>query len=251
MTPSKAGQLALRAAMLLFLGWLYGGDLLLWLGARSAEVAAMSELPRVELAGLGVLVVLFGFGVLSVLQQKPASWRPQRLVSIAVVSLLFFDFVVLSSRKSMLPAEEQAVLAVQALAEGASELSAEEAVLRDPNALQAMADELGAVPYFEAGQRVPGWKVETREGCQGPAGDARSSRAGTFIYCVAGDRKRAWVTLVGTAVGERFGPRVVVSTDPAWVGEVQVKPREAAPPEGVEAPETPPVWDQPTQEDAP
>lgn len=253
MKPIRVGSVVLRVAMLLFVAWLYGGDLAQWLEARSADVAVMSDLPHPELAVLGVLVAISGFGVLAValMQKRPAAWRPQRLVSIAIVFLLFFDFVVLSSRKSLLPAEEQALLAVQSLAEGASELSGEEAVLRDPNALQAMANELGPAPFFEQGTRVKGWTVETREGCRGPAGDARGAHAGTLVYCVSVDRKTAWVTLVATAAGQRFGPRVVASTDPAWVGEVKAAPRSNAPSNEAVEDDVAPVWESPTQDPAP
>jgi hypothetical protein len=68
---------------------------------------------------------------------------------------------------------------------------------------------------------------------------------GTLIYCVAVDRKQAWVSLVGTANGQVFGPRSIVSVKEGWVGEVHV-PAPEQPDQAAE-----PVWEQPTPEAAP
>ncbi len=250
--PQRAIAVVVRLLALGFFAWLYGGDLVRRAQAQSAEVAALSELPHLGLALAGVLVALGGFGVLGVAlaQRRPARWAPLRLLSSALVALALLDFVVLSSKKGLLTVDEQGQLAIDALAQAASDNSGVEAVLRDPAMLGAMAADLGAAPYFERGEPVGPWRVEVRERCAGPADDAREARPGTLIYCVAADFKHAWVTLVATRAGQVFGARQVVGTAPGWVGEVQV----ARPPErdSEEAfPPEQPVWDSPTPEAGP
>lgn len=249
MKPLRAGQVVVRAVLLVFFAWLYGGDLARLVQARSAEVAALSSLPHLGLSLAGVLVVLFGLGVLgvSLAQRRPARWAPQRALTIALVSVVFFDLVVLSSRRDLLSAEHRAQRAIATLAQRASERSGTEVVLRDPGTLQALAAELGPVPYFVKGARVPGWQVELRERCPGPAADVRGAAVGTLLYCVSSDRRQAWVSLVGTTAGEVFGPRALVGTSPEWVGTVHLAP--APPPEEEPGEPGPPVWAPPTPGD--
>lgn len=250
MKPLTLGQVAARGVLLLFLSWLYGGDLMRWVQAQSAEVAALNELPHLWLALLGVAGALGGAVVLgmALAQKRPARWPPLRLLTIGALSLLCFDFVVLSSRKSMLSAEQQSQLAVQAVAEAANLVAGSEAVPRDPALLRSFLEGLGAVPYFRQGERVPEWKLELRERCPGPAAAPGPATAGTLIYCVATDRKQAWVTAVGTPFGQVFGPPAIVSTASGWVGEVHVAPPE---PQAPDEPADAPVWDAPTPDDAP
>jgi hypothetical protein len=231
--------------VLLFLGWLYGGDLLRWIEAQGAEVSALSELPRLWLSLLGCAVTIGGVVIVVLARTKPANWAPLRLLTIATVSLLFLDFVVLNSRRSPLTPDDQTALAVQFLSESASREAGTEAVPRDPQLLASFLEGLGSVPYFVKGERVPAWKVELRERCPGPASEAGQASVGTLIYCVSTDRKQAWVTAVATAQGQVFGPRGVFSTQEGWVGEVHVAPPEpAAEPEEELSP--PPVWEPPT-----
>lgn len=234
-----------RIVLLVFLGWLYGGDLLRWIQAQVAEVAALSELPRLWLSLLGCAVTIGGAIVLVMAREKPPLWAPLRLFTIAALSLLFLDFVVLNSRRSPLTPDDQTVLAVQYIAESANHEAGTEVVPRDPQLLNSFLEGLGAVPFFVKGERVPAWKVELRERCTGPATEPGAASVGTVIYCVSLDRKQAWVTLVGTARGQVFGPRAIVSTEGGWVGEVHVAPAEPGPePEGDRTDQ--PVWDSPT-----
>jgi hypothetical protein len=252
MTPSPPRQRALLATvakglLLVFLGWLYGGDVVRWGQAQVSEVTALSELPRLWLGLLGSAVTIGGAAVLVLARQKPASWQPARLFTISALALLFLDFVVLNSRRSPLSSEEQGLLAVQHIADSASAESAPEGVLRDPSVLNSFLKELGAVPFFVKGERVEAWHLELRERCAGPDGEAGSAAPGTLIYCVASNRKQAWVTLVGTPNGEVFGKRAVVSTQDGWVGTVHVPTAEPAEPQEELPPE--PVWGAPTQVD--
>lgn len=250
----KRGALIARVLLLLFMGWLYGGDVLRWVQAQSAEVTALVELPRLWLGLLGSTVVLGGVVVLVQARKQPPTWRGLRLLTIGALCVLFLDFVVLNSRRSPLTTNEQAVMAVQFLAESASRESGTSVVLRDPSALHSMVSQLGEVPFFVKGERVPAWNVELRERCAGPASDARDAPVGTLIYCVSNDRALAWVTIVGTPFGQVFGPRGVISTQGPWVGEVHLVPPEqpeasdpgseldGPPPDG-------PVWGEPTQDE--
>ncbi len=237
-----AGVIA-RVFLLLFLAWLYGGDVLRWGQAQTAEVTALAELPRLWLGLLGSAVALGGAVVLVMARRKPSSWKPLRLLSIAALGLLFLDFVVLNSRRSPLSSEEQTLLAVQSFAEQVNRASAAEAVPRDPVLLASFLESLGSVPFFVGGERVTAWKVELRERCAGPAVDPGQAAVGTLIYCVASDRQQAWVTLVGTPLGQVFGARGMVAKENGWVGEVHVAPPE---PEAQDENFDEPVWGGPT-----
>jgi hypothetical protein len=244
---AKVAGVATRSVLLLFLGWLYGGDLIRWIRAQFAEVTALSELPRLWLSVGGCAVTIGGVIVVVMALKKPASWQPVRLFSVAVLSLLFLDFVVLSSRKSPLALEEKIQLAVQSVAQAAGREAGTEVVPRDPALLHSFLEGLGTVPYFVRGERVADWKVEIRERCPGPAADAGGAAVGTIVYCIAADRKQAWVTLVGVPLGQVFGAPGIVSTEPGWVGEVHVALAE--PPPGQEEPGDQPVWDAPTPDE--
>ena len=244
MKRAKILGIVARASLLAFLGWLYGGDVWRWVQAQSAEVTALAELPRLWLGLLGCAVTLGGAAVLVMSGQKPAHWKPSRLFTIAALSLLFLDFVVLNSRRSPLSSEEQTLLAVQSFAEQASRASAVEAVPRDPALLISFLEGLGTVPFFVDGDRVSSWKLEMRERCAGPAVDPGQAAVGTVIYCVASNRQHAWVTLVGLPIGQVFGARGMVATKDGWVGEVHV----AQPESELEGePSEHPVWGGPTQ----
>ncbi len=240
----KPAGVVLRVVLLLFLAWLYGGDVVRWGQAQTAEVTALAELPRLWLGLLGCAVAIGGAVVVVRARRRGPSWRPLRMLSIAALGLLFLDFVVLNSRRSPLSSEEQTLLAVQSFAEQASRASAVEAVLRDPALLTSFLEGLGTVPFFVDGERVSAWKLEMRERCAGPAVDPGQAAVGTVIYCVASNRQHAWVTLVGLPIGQVFGARGMVATKDGWVGEVHV-PQPDPEPEG--EPSEQPVWGGPTQ----
>lgn len=223
--PGRAA-LAAQGAVSGLLGWLYGSDLHDWWRLRSAEAAACSVEPSVALALLGVAVALGGLGVLGVAlgAGRDGQWRPLRLAPIAGLTLLFVDFLVLSSVQVSVGAEQRAQLALASFAEAAGSAATPAAVPTDPAALRAMAADLGLVPYFSRGARVATWQVEVRERCPGPALDAGAAPPGTLLYCVSADRQRAWVTLVGVREGERFGAPAVVAGDGDWVAEVRPAP---------------------------
>jgi hypothetical protein len=226
-----AAAVVMQGALLALLALLYGGDLLRAQQAASADVTWLTALPSVALgvtgaAVLGVAAALLGWGLAT---RKGAAWRGYRLGPIAGVAVLFFDFAVLSSMRPGGSGEERALLAVAALAEGAAERATRDGVPTEPRLLAALVEDLGDVPFFVKGERVPRWRVDVRRGCEGPAADAAGQGPGTLLYCVAGDGARAWVTLVGLAPGEIFGPPRVVSTEPPWMQAVAPPPPEVAP----------------------
>ncbi len=69
-----------------------------------------------------------------------------------------------------------------ALADGASQHASHTAVPDDPKLLASFVEDLGDVPFFVKGQRVPKWTVDVRTGCKGPAGDAAGKGVGTLVY---------------------------------------------------------------------
>ena len=243
----RPAALAARALLLLFMGWLYGGDVLRWGQAQGAEVTALNELPRLWLGLLGCAVAVGGAVILVLSRRRLPTWPALRLLTIAMLSLLFLDFVVLNSRRSPLSADEQTLLVAQFFAESANTAAGTEAVPRDPALLASFLEDLGTVPFFVKGERVPSWKLDVRERCAGPATEPGEAAVGTVVYCVANDRKQAWVTVVGTAQGQLFGQRAIVSTQDGWVGQVHV----STPAEPDEQPDEPiegepPVWGAPT-----
>lgn len=243
---TKPGSLIAQLLFAAFLLWLYGGDLVRWVRAQVADVTVMNQLPSLPLAIVGSLIALgFGFVVIaSALKVQPTNWRPRRFSTIAAVSLIFFDFLVLSSRRPMMPAVELLVAAVNAVADAGSLAASTQSVARDPAIFEEALASFRDVPLFVKGERVAGWKVQLRESCSGPATELQSATPGTVIYCVSTDRKHAWVTIVATANGTTFGTPTIAGTDGVWLGTVEVaRVREEQP--------GPPVWEEPTPDDAP
>lgn len=246
MKSLRPAALFVQGLLSVFVLWLYPGDLVRYLRAQGAPVAMMAEMPSLTLSLLGTLVAL-GFTaalILVALKKQSASWRPRVMLLAASMFLLFIDFTVLASRRSAITAESRMLLTITTLCDEAERNAAVESVVRDPQLLQSFVANLGAVPLFVEGQRVAGWKVEVRERCAGPALEPGSSSPGTLIYCVSSDRHHAWVTLVGTSLGQTFGAPAVVSTEGDWLGEVSALEPPAEEP-------GPPVWGEPTPGDEP
>ena len=246
MKPLRPASLVVQGLFGAFLTWLYVGDVVRFVRLQSAEVATVGDAPSLVLALLGSVVALGLLGTLgvTVTSRKPAAWRPRSLALVVGLGLLFLDFSFLSARRSPQSAEERLLAAVQALTQGANAEASPQSVPRDPALLRSFLDGLGPVPLFQQGERVAPWKVEVRERCTGPALEPGASPPGTLIYCVSGDRHRAWVTLVGTALGQTFGAPAIVAAEGGWLGEVFAAPEPAE-----EA--APPVWGSPTPEGEP
>ncbi|MBU8899303.1 hypothetical protein DRW03_04700 [Corallococcus sp. H22C18031201] len=225
-SPSRKTLLG-NAASLAAIGWIYGGDLLDALRARGAEVAAFGELPSASRPA-EVLVLAAGTAAVTVwglLRRKPEGFKGYRLPPILLVGALFVDLVFAESRVPIASAD-MASMSLQRFQEAAQQLATPLSVPADPRVLQSLLAELGRPPYLQHGQPVGEYTLQVREDCQGPVREAPGLRPGTLLYCVAPERKGAWVTLVGLPVEKRFGTPEVLSAggEPRFV---LVRPHEA------------------------
>lgn len=194
------------------LAWIYGGDLSDAVRARSAEVSAFSELPSpvgpgvvLALAVLATLVVVGG-----IVGGRAEGFKGYRLLPILLVGSLFVDLV-LSESRVPLSSLDVASMSLQRFHQAAQELATEQAVPDDPRVLQPLLEELGKPPYLVRGEPVAAYTLQVRKDCEGPVREAPGVLPGTLLYCVAPERKGAWVTLVGLPAEQRFGTPAVLS----------------------------------------
>ncbi len=219
-----ANRLRFAAQLLFagFLGWLYGGDLLRFARAQGAPVTVMNELPSLPLSLVGVAVALTFGSTLVLKGRRGPGWGPWKAAVLAAVGLIFFDFVVLSSRRSLGSAEGALVEAVFTVSGALNDRATTAQVPRDARGLEALLGRLGPVPLFVEGTRVARWQVASRGTCAGPSAEVAGAAPGTLLYCTAADGRRGWVTLVATAGAQTFGEPAVVSVAELWVGEVSL-----------------------------
>jgi hypothetical protein len=218
---------------LLALGWLYGGELLDAVRARSAEVSAFLAPPSLVWPAVVLAATGGGLGVLlwGMWRGQGVGFKGYRLLPILLVSALFFDLALAESRVPLRP-EDVASLSLSQFQERARALANGRTVPTDPAVLRPLLDALGPPPYLVRGARARAWSLQVRQDCQGPIREAPGLEVGTLLYCVAPGRERAWITLVGLPAGERFGQPAVLSVD----GEPQVAVvQPVRPEEGVEA----------------
>lgn len=235
----KRAGVVLQGALWAFLLWLYLGDLVVLARLDAAPVAALGALPSLPVALLGAALALAGAGlfVFARLKPVPPRWRWPRLAVALALMLLAADLGMVSMRQSGLGADAQLVLAVQGLAGDLGDIAVPEGVPRDPALLEDALTRLAPPPLYAEGVRLERWHVQVRERCEGPASDVAGVAAGTFVYCVAGDRKRAWVSLVALPRGEHFGAPALFGREPPEIGEVVAPP--APTPEELVAPVPP------------
>jgi hypothetical protein len=194
------------------LAWVYGGDLADAVRARSSEVAAFSTLPSpvgpavvLALSVLATLVVVGG-----IVGGKAEGFKGYRLLPILLVGSLFVDLVLAESRVP-LSSLDVASMSLQRFHQLAQEMATEQAVPDDPRILQPLLEQLGRPPYLVRGEPVAAYTLQVRKDCEGPVSEAPGVLPGTLLYCVAPEKKGAWVTLVGLPAEQRFGPPAVVS----------------------------------------
>jgi hypothetical protein len=202
-------------ANLLCLGaiaWIYGGDLADALRARDAEVAAFTALPSpVRPAGVLALGVLAaGVALWGLARGREEGFKGYRLLPILLVGALFVDLVAAENRVP-LDSTDLASGALLRFHQLTQELVSESAVPDDPRVLQPLLEQLGRPPYLERGAPLEAYTLQVRKECEGPVREAPGVRPGTLLYCVAPERKGAWVTLVGLPAGERFGAPAMLS----------------------------------------
>ncbi|MGZ3458689.1 MAG: hypothetical protein ACXU86_09300 [Archangium sp.] len=217
-----------NGACLLALAWLYGGDLLNGLRARSSEVSAFLAPPRVVWPAVVLAATVMALGIVlwGVVRGQGGGFKGYRLLPLLLVGSLFFDVVLAESQVPLRP-EEVATLALHHFQEKAQALVKGKRVPVDPAVLRPLVEELGQPPYLVRGERARAWSLQVRQDCKGPVQEAPGLAVGTFIYCVASGSEMAWVTVVGLPPGERFGQPSVLSVD----GEPQVAVVQPALPE--------------------
>jgi hypothetical protein len=194
------------------LAWIYGGDLADAVRARSSEVAAFTTLPSpvgpavvLALTVLATLVVVGG-----IVGNRAEGFKGYRLLPILLVGSLFVDLVLAESRVP-LSSLDVASMSLQRFHQLAQELATEQSVPDDPRILQPLLEQLGKPPYLVRGEPVAAYTLQVRKDCEGPVREAPGVLPGTLLYCVAPERKGAWVTLVGLPAEHRFGVPAVVS----------------------------------------
>jgi len=225
----------------------YLRELWLWQQIQAAPVTASMGAPNPVFAVLAVVLTLVGLGLtaLGLLKRRAASWAGFRVLPMLLVLVLSIDFIVLSSVKSPVGTEARAKGALQVMTEGAQALATMAAVPDSNTELDPLLPLLGPVPWLVHGERPEGWLLEIHRDCPGPRDQVGQTPVGTVLYCVAPDRRRAWLTVVGLALEQERGEPGVVSLAPDWVGEVTLA-REDAEPDDPE----PDVDVEPTPDDA-
>jgi hypothetical protein len=229
--PSRKTLLG-NALSLAALAWIYGGDLSDALRARGAEVSALTALPSpvgpavvLALAAIATAVVIGGLA-----RGRGEGFKGYRLLPILLVGSLFVDLVLAESRVP-LASLDIASMSLQRFHQLAQALATEQAVPDDPRVLQPLLEELGRPPYLVHGEPVEAYALQVRKDCEGPVREAPGVRPGTLLYCVAPERKGAWVTLVGLPAERRFGEPAVLSAggEPRFL-LVRPLPRDEEPP---------------------
>lgn len=195
------------------IAWIYGGDLSDAVRARTAEVSALVELPSpvrptvvLSLAALALGVVVLG----GIARGKAEGFKGYRLLPILLVGALFADLVLAESRIPI-DSTDMASMSLQRFQKLAQELSTRDAVVDDPRILQPFLEEMGRPPYLVRGEPMTAYTLQVRKDCEGPVRDAPGVRPGTVLYCVAPERKAAWVTVVGLSGETRFGSPEMLS----------------------------------------
>jgi len=235
MTLAPSGKtLLINGACLLLVAWLYGGDLSDAIRARDAEVSAFSALPPLIPPAVVLVLGTFALGVVvwGMLRRRGDDFKGYRLLPILLVGGLFMDLV-FAERRSPLSPTDVASMSLQQFHGMAQELATPEAVPAEPAVLHRLLEGLGRPPYLVRGQPATEYTLQVRQDCEGPVRSAAGLQPGTFIYCVAPERKGAWITLVGLPAEQRFGLPDVLSVN----GEtrflvVQPSVAEAVGPEG-------------------
>jgi hypothetical protein len=192
--------------------WIYGGDLMDALRARTAEVAAFSALPSPVRPGLVLALTALATGVAlwGLARGREEGFKGYRLLPILLVGALFVDLVAAENRVP-LDSTDLASGALMRFHQDAQGLTSQTAVPDDPRVLQPLLENLGRPPYLVRGEPLEAYALQVRKDCEGPVRDAPGVRPGTLLYCVAPERKGAWVTLVGLPAGERFGAPAMLS----------------------------------------
>jgi hypothetical protein len=213
LAPSRK-TLLINGGCLLLVAWLYGGDLSDAIRAREAEVSAFSALPPLVPPALVLVAgtLALGVAVWGMLRGRGDDFKGYRLLPIVLVCGLFIDLV-FAERRSPLSPTDVASMSLQKFHGMAQELATADAVPADPAVLHRLLEDFGPPPYLVRGQPAGEYTLQVRQDCDGPVRSASGLQPGTFIYCVAPERKGAWITLVGLPAERRFGLPDVLSVN--------------------------------------
>lgn len=201
--PAVAASLASSAAMLAF----WGADLVSYVRAKRAPVAAIVEPPNlvwtsaVLLAALGAL----GLCAFGLLQKRDGSYRGYRVAPILLLCAFFVELFVFGEGRMPFTSADRLRVNLQLFAKAVSQQSAPGQVLADPAKLSVLARAMGAPPYLDHGQPAGPFRVQVRQGCEGPVKEAPGSPLGTFLYCLAKDGTKAWVSVIALPAEETYG----------------------------------------------
>lgn len=203
---SRVG-LALNGLGAVLLGWLYVGDALDAVRSRSAQVSAYLEPPNLTFALLALLATAAAIAALGwgVYHSRASGWRGYRLMPIVAVVVLFVDLFILTAARSPLTSADRTALTLRSFVDAANAAATLGQVPKIKMELQAMVDVFGPPAYRVQGVPVKAWAVVVRERCLGPVTAIDDEPVGTLFYCLAEDRKTAWVSAVALPVGTYLG----------------------------------------------
>ena len=227
------GTLIVNAVFFALLLWLYGGDLLDAFRIPSAEVAALTGPPNAVFAGVVLLlaVACLAATLWGALSGKGGEFKGYRLLPIVGVVAIFVDLFLISSEKLPVSSADQLAYGLSEFRSAVQAKSSERTgVLTDEAALREELARLPSPPYMIRGVRPQAYTLQVRYDCDGPVNDAPGAQAGTVIYCVSADRKKAWITAVALPIGEKFGsPTIFRRGDEVLFGAVDTTPVEVPP----------------------
>jgi len=180
--------------------------LALGLRAREAEASALVRLPPwpVYSAMAALALGLAGAAAVAWLRRRDPDRRVFRLLPVAAILGLSVHLLLLPPYRPPVASDALAAGQLRALG-GAVRLPADGAIPLEGDALAAASPPMVA-PYLRHGEPAGPWRHQVVRGCEGPLTAAPpDAQAGTFLWCVSADRRRAWVHAVGTGgadVGE-------------------------------------------------
>lgn len=224
MSRGLGRRLATNAALALLLLLAEGRQLQLALRTQRAPVSAVLQPPSLLFAGmvLGLTVAALGLGLGAALQGYEPSSRVFRLLPILLAVTVFVEVFVRGSTHPLMTPDRELEGALGQFAAQARTLGSQGQVSRDGLALQGAADALPRPPYRVRGVLLERYRVEVRGGCAGPAEAVAGAAAGTLVYCVAPDSKRAWVGAVALPAEEQWGlPQIFTRAGTAVFAEVR------------------------------
>jgi hypothetical protein len=151
-------------------------------------------------------------------------------IPLVLIVAALFDRVVLPKSSN---SYRQLVADLDAFEVALLESSKTDELTMDEPPLKRAVRSLGQPPFLSHGQRLREYKVVVKQGCAGPSQIPENNEPGTLIYCLAENKKQAWLTVVALGEGQLFGPPQVFHRE----GQVYVK-RVLAPSERAGRPKT-------------